>query len=91
MDAAAASRAAFAAALNATAPDGVEVGSEEWFQWRMNIYMDAWDAHKNATHEALLESQEDIIDAWEALMEMFGHGDAAAPAPEPAAPAPAVI
>ncbi len=84
----AATRTAFAEAINATAPEGLEVGSDEWLQWRMDVMMDAWGTHKNATHEAILDSSEDVGAAIDALMDMFGHGgDAgAAPAPEMANP-----
>ncbi len=84
-DAMGATRSAFAEAVNATAPEGIEVGSDEWVQWRMDVMMDAWTVHKNATHQAIIDSSDDVRVAIDALMEMFGH-DAAAPAPEPAAP-----
>ena len=77
------SRAAFAAAVNATAPEGVEVGSDEYWAWRIETMMDAWDTHKNATFDAYGSSQEERIAAIDALRDMFGHGRA--PAPEPAA------
>lgn len=77
------SRAAFAAAVNATAPEGVEMGSDEYWAWRIETMMDAWDTHKNATFDAYESSQEERIAAIDALRDMFGHGRA--PAPEPAA------
>ena len=86
-DAMAATRTAFAEAINATAPEGVEVGSDEWLEWRMGVMMDAWSVHKNATHEAILDSSDDVRVAIDALMDMFGHGDVdPAPAPELANP-----
>ncbi len=87
-DAMAATRTAFSEAINATAPEGVEVGSDEWLEWRIDVMMDAWSIHKNATHEAIRDSREDVAAAIDALRDMFGHGGdgGAAPAPELANP-----
>ena len=78
------SRAAFSAAINATAPEEIEEGSdEEYWSWRFDQVMSAWETHRDAMFDAYETSQDERVEALDALAEMFGHG--AAPAPEPSA------